>query len=808
MKKTYADSLFKTFILIALASSIMVPLPYAFADTENNTAFVQLNPEYDKYIDFNTYNGDFNNGWEDLEYGIGDIAINDATITTDNYSNSNTGMASIKKNMVNNSILSTESSYSRDLFAKAGGKLNIPDTHTISGDGNWLLNAGVGEKVTIVPSLIYQKNLNVILNATGMSIYGAIGTNNGIVHVKSSLNANIFSGADFVLTSDNKIPTKEELEKLNYRPVEWKIVPIVNVTTDYYSNVRVIGMQAASLSRDNASAINNGSIFVNGSILSKKEALVNFANPDIKNFTINTTEGPLSVEVDSSHVNADTKMTGTALAVGMFGLSGYHDQLTGESDNYSGVTYLENNGEIKINTTSDFTSSGMAASVEKGGTVIVVNHGDISLSGASGKFKHEFYGQISDNGHLYLGDWIYRPGKADDVVPFALNVDSGATGKLGFTKTATLYIIPVNSKQVDQNFTLGTMFGLYKNNSNLEADLSYVDGQFRRYDTGSNMLKLHVSGSDMNHMTAKINVIPEHALGHKVRYMTYMSSINSLLDEKTVVNPRRKNVASGWQWSVSPWHSNYSSNAVSAFNGWGNGIVIKGTRHSGSLDTTTYFTIGHEALNSSDQLLSSSSKKFSSGISEQIRLNDILNAGWRIDTGRGFTDWTGHDKFGSDKSSTNSTYTYTEINTGAEISFLDNQFIGGGISAGWLRLYQGGLTFNTPGTGTVKYDKEIINTSLLNASSYWSSNFNVGDYTITPYLSLMGTYITNADYKTKFLYFDRVYTGRGEADNFFTTVATGLGLSKGNVSFRLSGSGRYSSHIAGHSMNAELSWRF
>ncbi|EBB6488170.1 hypothetical protein CLB86_27965, partial [Salmonella enterica] len=238
MKKTYADSLFKTFILIALASSIMVPLPYAFADTENNTAFVQLNPEYDKYIDFNTYNGDFNNGWEDLEYGIGDIAINDATITTDNYSNSNTGMASIKKNMVNNSTLSTESSYSRDLFAKAGGKLNIPDTHTISGDGNWLLNAGVGEKVTIVPSLIYQKNLNVILNATGMSIYGAIGTNNGIVHVKSSLNANIFSGADFVLTSDNKIPTKEELEKLNYRPVEWKIVPIVNVTTDYYSNVR------------------------------------------------------------------------------------------------------------------------------------------------------------------------------------------------------------------------------------------------------------------------------------------------------------------------------------------------------------------------------------------------------------------------------------------------------------------------------------------------------------------------------------------------------------------------------------------
>ncbi|EED7687127.1 hypothetical protein ZH23_005154, partial [Salmonella enterica subsp. enterica] len=136
-------------------------------------------------------------------------------------------------------------------------------------------------------------------------------------------------------------------------------------------------MQAASLSRDNASAINNGSIFVNGSILSKKEALVNFANPDVKNFTINTSEGPLSVEVDSSHVNADTKMTGTALAVGMFGLSGDHDQLTGESDNYSGVTYLENNGEIKINTTSDFTSSGMAASVEKGGTVIVVNHGDI-----------------------------------------------------------------------------------------------------------------------------------------------------------------------------------------------------------------------------------------------------------------------------------------------------------------------------------------------------------------------------------------------------------------------------------------------
>ncbi|EEH5174523.1 hypothetical protein GWU81_24105 [Salmonella enterica] len=251
-----------------------------------------------------------------------------------------------------------------------------------------------------------------------------------------------------------------------------------------------------------------------------------------------------------------------------------------------------------------------------------------------------------------------------------------------------------------------------------------------------------------------------------------------------------------------------SSNAVSAFNGWGNGVVFKGTRHSGSLDTTAYFTIGHEALNSSDQLLSSSSKKFSSGISEQIRLNDILNAGWRIDTGRGFTDWTGHDKFGSDKSSTNSTYTYTEINTGAEISFLDNQFIGGGISAGWLRLYQGGLTFNTPGTGTVKYDKEIINTSLLNASSYWNSDFNVGDYTVTPYLSLTETYITDTDFKTRFLYFDRVYVGRGEADNLFTTVATGFSLSKGNVSFRLSGSGRYSSHIAGHSMNAELFWRF
>lgn len=756
-------------------------------------------------IDWNQ-NQDFQDWWADNKvFGPGSQPINIVDIDfVDPGMDMKTAMSSVGTSIVNRSTINLQQKTDVSLNVSVTNKVHIPNTSEIADNnlGNWIITntwdqGDIENNITLAHT--YVRNAAIFATRTRLEVIGAQATNEGTISITSNIEGLVNADSLFTLTTDNEEPSDEQMQEApapDFDSFTWVITPALQVAANLNAFVELMGITAYASDGTDATAINNGTIEITGNFAVIEES--SFAIDRFEEFEKEFSNGStLSLVIDQSQLSSTTDIKAQALAAGLAGVSD------------EGTVSLINNGTITINADETYLAAGIVADVTGNGRAYASNMGQIDLSEAKGIIRHQFFGSLSDNGQIEIGDWLLDLKDSQGIVPFALRIlDENATGKVTFSEDSHLYIVPNQLNGETSALELGTLFGLYDEYGDLTADTQYIDGFFDKVESASNMVDIKVTGDDINHLTATATVNPEKSLGHQSRYQSMAGDLNTLLSLQSLTSLPESLSENGRKLSVIPWYIDYRDSSSMGFDSDGGGIILRAAGCSDQLDAALYLATAKETADSHNQALRSDTKRYAVGGALNYHFNDFINAGIRIDAGIGSGDWTVKDKLGADKTDIDSSYYYAETHIGADIPLTDEQKLGVKAAAGYMSIKQDGFDLNTTGSGTVHYDSDTLSTAVLRAATNWKGTFDIDGYTVLPSVQLGAVYLTDTKFDTSFDFAGYRFKASDELDNFIANATVGIGFSKDNVSLEIFASQQKGSHLSSRTFNARIGYMF
>ena len=754
--------------------------------------------QYTQTYDFNTE--DFKDKWDmSVELGATQVSFLEMAAKQDfqgvtQYLKS--GPSAFLEHFVNTESIEFQQNSNIDIDVQLAAKFNVPETL----HGDWTHPAPTKEDSPIsvlAPSYLYMVRADAITNVIGMDAWAGYVQNDAQIRLSSKINSKLSAQAQMYLTTDNARPTDQSLNIGD--SYAWEIHPTINATAYVDADISLVGMRAQDYLGFGSSAVNNGEISISGQINLQESTSTHFQD-GIGSFEMNFENGYVLGVDTAGTIEAHTQWYGSARAIGLLGLSS------------AAQTSIINNGSIKIATSKEYTAAALAASADNFGTVYVSNRGEIDLSEAQTRYRHELYANLSGNGQVVIDDWLLSLDYLDHFVPFAIVSDSSSTGansKLRFTAQSTLYLKPTDSHQLNVDLNLGTIIGTYTDSQTISSDLNMVDGFFSSIESATNMVDLQYSGTDANHLTARLTVNPEKSLGHGSRYIALTSDLNSLMTLQALTSPAlRFTEHEAPKVSLKPWYYSLNDKSDQGFNSDGGGLVVSTETQKDGYQFTGYWAVAKERSEADNHLIDAKGSRYALGLSLNYFFNDSFSAGLRADVGKNRSDWDFKDKFGADSQTIESQYLYTEAHSRLTYPLSEGQTLSATAALGYLRQKQDGFDLTTLSTGLVSYEQGKSDSFLLRLAAQWQMNKELNGYRLFNILGLDTVYLTDPEFDTAFTYLDSHYKAQGEVSNWLTSLHVATGFSKERLSLELAGGYSVGEDLKALSLNARMSYRF
>ena len=745
--------------------------------------------------DFNTE--EFQDKWDmsiDLEFP--QISFFDMPVVQNFYGVTEyvkSGPSIYLENYINDERIEFNQNADIDIDVRLSAKFNVPITE----NGDWKLFPpleGESSVWTLAPSYFYLVRTDAVTNVIGLNTLAGYIQNDGEINLSSQIHSQLSAETHMYLTTDNVKPTYIE------DSYTWEIHPTIESTAYVYADLSLVGMRAQDYLTFGSAAVNNGEITISG-LVDRKETTSSYFDDQIGSFEMNFDNDHVLKVDTAGTVEAHTQWYGSGLAIGLLGFSS------------TAPVSLINNGSIEITTSEEYTAAAFAASADNVGAVYVSNRGDIDLSGAGTRFKHELYANLSGNGRVVMDDWLLSLDYLNQFVPFAIVVNSErsaeANAKLSFAPQSTLYLKPTESQQLDTDLNLGTLIGTYTDSQTISSDLTHVEGFFSSIEGASHMLDLKWSGADANHLTARLTVNPEKSLGHGSRFMALTSDLNALMTLQALTAPTIKlSEAEGPKVTLKPWYYSLNDRSDLGFNSDGGGLVVSTETQKDGYRFAGYWAVAKESSESDNDFINADGSRYALGLALNYFINDTLSLGLRADIGKNRSDWDFKEKFGSDSETVDSQYLYTEAHTTLSYSITDSQALSATAAVCYLRQKQDGFDVTTLSTGRVSYDEGKSDSFLLKLGAQWDMDKEIDGYQVSTSAGLNTVYLTDSQFDTTFTYLDRRFKAKGEMTDWMSTLGVSAGFTKDRVSLEFAGGYSVGRDLSSLRLNARLSYQF
>ena len=707
------------------------------------------------------------------------------------------GMSVVFDQGKNQGTISLNQNTDIDLDVRLNGQFNVPETWY----GDWMPASGCFVPYSnIVPSYLYSARADALTSIIGMSVWGGLIDNSGEINLNSTIDINLSAQTQMTLTTDNIRPTDTSVNLED--SYTWKINPLLITSAYVVADLSLVGMRAEDYFGIDSMAVNNGDISISAHLNRTDTTSADYKN-EIGSFEVVFDNGN-TLTVDTEGIlDASTEVYGTAFASAMLGYAS------------TATTSLINNGNIRISASPEYTAIGLTASVDQTGTVYVSNRGQIDLSQAQSQYKHELYAILADDGQVVMGDWLLSLDYLDQYVPFAILSDSatfgqGGSSRLSFAKNSTLYLKPTDSKQLNTDLSLGTLFGEYSSDgSSMSASLDKVDGFFSKIESASNMVDLKISGPDANHLSANLAVNAEKSLGHQSNYMTLTGDLNALLSLRAMtVGGDYAPSEESTRVSVKPWYFSLNDQSSFGFDSKGGGVIVNTETFKEGYRLGGYWAVAKENSDSDNNLIKADGTRFGVGLALSRELGDRFSIGGRLDLGKNNSDWTMREKFGSDKAGIDSQYIYGEIHSQVSYALSDVHAIGAIASVGYLHDKQDSFNVETLSTGRVHYDNSTLDTFLVRLGAQWNTLQEIDGKKVFSIVSLDTVYLTDPEFSTKFTYLDSHFKAKNEVSDWISTLRAGVGFSGDHLSLEVSAAASVGDNLKSVGLNGKISYLF
>lgn len=755
--------------------------------------------QYSQTYDFNTE--EFKDDWEmAINLEPSQISFNNMSVRQNFQSVTEyvrNGTSIFFNTYVNDELIKFNQNLDIDIDLFFSVNFNVPATP----EGNWQLfpqPEGYSPVWRFGPNYFYLVRADAITNIIGLNTWAGYIQNNGKIDLSSQIHSQLSAEARMHLTTDNVRPTDTSLDIGD--SYTWEIHPTIQATAYVVADLSLVGMRAQDYLTFGSAAVNNGEITISG-LVDRKETTLSHFDDDIGSFEMKFDNGHLLKVDTTGTVEANTQWYGSGMAIGLLGLSS------------TAAVSIINNGTIKIAASQEYTAAALAASADNDGAVYASNRGDIDLSDARTRFKHELYANLSDNGRVVMDDWLLSLNYLDRFVPFAIVVDSDrsseANAKLTFAPESTLYLKPTMSHQLDTDLNLGTLIGTYTDSQTISADLTHVEGFFPSIEGASHMLDLKWSGPDANYLTARLTVNPENSLGHGSRYMALTSDLNALMTLQALTDSAiRLSEAEGPKVTLKPWYWSLNNQSDLGFNSDGGGLVVSTETQKDGYRFAGYWAVAKEQSESDNDWMDADGTRYALGLALNYYVNDFLSTGIRADIGKNRSDWDFKEKFGSDSKTLDSQYLYTEAHTRLNYPITETQTLSAAAAVGYLRQKQDGFDITTLSTGGVSYEKGKSDTFLLKLGVQWDMNQEIDGYRVLTSAGLNTVYLTDSQFDTAFSYLGTRFKAEGEMTDWMSTLGVSAGFTKDRVSLEFAGGYSVGQDLKALRLNARMSYQF
>ena len=696
---------------------------------------------------------------------------------------------------VNNERIEFKQNSDIDIDVHLSAEFNVPKTL----HGDWRLSSSrLGLTSVLTPTYSYWVRADAITNVIGLNTSAGYIQNNGKIDLSSQIHSQLSAESRMYLTTDNVRPNDPGLEIDD--SYIWKISPTIEAKAYVEADISLVGMRAQDYLTFGSAAVNNGEITISG-LVERKETTSSYFDDQIGSFEMRFDNGHVLTVDTAGTVEAHTQWDGSARAFGLLGLSS------------TAPVSLINNGSIEITTSEEYTAAAFAASADNDGAVHVSNRGDIDLSNSRTRFKHELYANLSGNGRVVMDDWLLSLDYLDQFVPFAIVVNSErsaeANAKLSFAPESTLFLKPTQSQQLDRDLNLGTLIGTYTDSQTISSDLTHVEGFFPSIEGASHMLDLKYSGTDANHLTARLTVNSEKSLGHGARFMALTSDFNALMTLQALTAPPIElTEAEGPKVTLKPWYYSLNDKSDLGFNTDGGGLVISTETQKDGYGFKGYWAVAKEKSEADNDFINADGSRYAMGLALNYFVNDTFSVGLRADVGKNRSDWEFKEKFGSDSETVESQYLYTEAHTSVSYPITDTQTLSAAAAVGYLRQKQDGFDVTTLSTAGVSYEKGKSDSFLLKLGAQWDMDKEIDEYQVFTSAGLNAVYLTDSQFDTVFTYLDSRFKAEGEMTDWMSTLGVSAGFTKDRISLEFAGGYSVGRDLSALRLNARLSYQF
>lgn len=735
----------------------------------------------------NLFNKEVKEQWDDFKlFGTaGKVEISSVLVNqkrTDLISQGFVGVSATGESLVNRNNIFYTAPSTVNLTVKQNADLSIPGTSDFfdsNGENDWVLNLP-GADCQITPSSIFNGVAQIDIATIGISVINGEAVNEAAIDLKADTRINLAADTKLTLSTEN---TKPNSLPSNLGEISYLFQPVVNTNAIVNNDISLIGMQAQTHDLGVARAVNKGAIKIRTSYEVKTDSNTEIQN-EIENFNVTAEQGGyLKVETDTSQVGATTKVSGRALALGMFGIT---------SDN--SVLEIKNEGLIEITAAKEYTTAAIALSLTDNGVALVSQTGDIRLSrnaptdqtqrsAAQNQFMHQLYADIQGNGQVVMGDWFLDLAETSSYAPFALRTEKDSNGKLLIARDSSFFLKPDRIGRNPFEIEVGPLFYLYEDEAAANPDLTHIEGALNPRSSSSMIELVSISGPDMNHLKAKFDLRPKNSLGHITNYSALSSNFDlirnlNLLTGNTLSEEGREN----WSINVQPWASFQRDSSSTGYHHYFGGLILRGDKLIDKNKIQIFGAAGFGKLKGHSGIVKNHGNHYVLGGSFRHDFNDSLFFGGRFMTGLLRTTWNVFDNLGSDAEKINSHFFYGEANGGVALSLSDTHKINASGFAGFLKIKQNDFSYRTTGTGLVQYDDSHLTTGLIGLRGKWSGSYEVDGYRIRPSVGISAAMLTNSDFKTKFLYSNLDFSTYGRLSRYSISEVASIGFTKDKFS--------------------------